>query len=157
MAYYCARRFDLAVEQCSKTLEMDENYAWARDWLGLSLVALSRTDEAIVELTRACAMSGRHPSSLSMLAIAYATAGRRTEALDVLSEMNELSGRRYVSALCRAHVYAALDDRDAAIAWLHKACDEYNILTLWVFSDPVYDRLQSDPRFMEVARRLRLP
>jgi serine/threonine protein kinase/tetratricopeptide (TPR) repeat protein len=155
--YYYARRFDLAVEQLRKTLEIDETYTWARDWLGQSYVAQGRTSEAIDELRRACSLSGNHPNSVAILAVAYAAAGRRDEALASLAELNDLSTRRYVSALNRAHVHAALDQPDETFAWLRKACDEYNVLTLWVLSDPLYDRLHSDPRFIDIARLLGLP
>jgi hypothetical protein len=50
-------------------------------------------------------------------------------------------------------VYAGLDEHDQALAWLSKAVGQRDV-ALFLQSDPVYDRLRSDPRFQALLRQV---
>jgi hypothetical protein len=54
-----------------------------------------------------------------------------------------------------AFAYAALGDKDQAFAWLDKAVERRD-LVIFLKYDPNSDRLQSDPRFDALIRRLGL-
>jgi hypothetical protein len=96
----------------------------------------------------------RDPLTTSQLGYAYALGGRRAEAHDLLAQLEKGSGGS-VRPLAVARVYAGLDDRDEAFAWLSKAIDQRDV-ALFLQADPVYDRLRSDPRFLSLLRRVNL-
>jgi hypothetical protein len=54
-------------------------------------------------------------------------------------------------------VYAGLDDKDQAFAWLDKAFEGRNHWLVWLNRDPRWDRLRTDPRFADLKSRVGLP
>jgi tetratricopeptide (TPR) repeat protein len=75
-----ARRYDEAVQQSKKTLEMDANFAVGHFELGQAFVQKQLYDGAIAELQRAIELSGHSGAFESNLAHVYGVLGRKEEA-----------------------------------------------------------------------------
>jgi hypothetical protein len=84
-----------------------------------------------------------------------ARAGRAKEARGWLREA-EGRGKGKTQPRTLALVHLALGERDAAIEWLKKACDQRPFGANYLKSDPVWDDLRPDPRFMALLARLKL-
>ena len=84
----------------------------------------------------------------------YVLVGKPDEARRVLAEMDRLAQTQYVSPYDRAVIYAALDDKDQAFAWLNKAYDDQSEWIGWLQADYRFDSLRGDPRFDELSRRV---
>jgi hypothetical protein len=68
-----------------------------------------------------------------------------------------MAGRKHVDAFSVALVYLGLGDRDRALDWLEKACDNHSgWLTQMAKNDPRLDGLRFEPRFREILRRMGL-
>jgi serine/threonine-protein kinase len=152
-----ARQYDRSIEQLRKTLEMDSNFLLAHHRLGLVYEQQRKYDEAIAEFKHVINLSAGKPLGIAALARAYALSGKRAEAQKGLVELQELSRQRYVSSVSIAQIYAALDDKDQAFAWLDKAEKENDANLARFKVDPRFDSLRSDPRFADLVRRLSLP
>jgi serine/threonine protein kinase len=150
---YFARKYDQAIEQYRKTLELDQNFFLPRTFLGLAYVQKSIYKEGIAELEKAVAISSSN-LSLALLGYGYAAAGRRLEAQKVLDQLNELSKQKYVPPFHRATICVGLGENDKAFEWLEKAYEDHFIVMTKVH--PVYDPLRSDPRFADLLRRMNL-
>jgi tetratricopeptide (TPR) repeat protein len=104
------------------------------------------------------AMAGYQPSPrmTASLARVYATSGRRAEARRLLKQALAHADGRRLAPYYVAQIYARLDEKDQAFAWLVRACEERDeqIVTLKV--DPKLDGLRSDPRFSELLRSIGL-
>jgi Tfp pilus assembly protein PilF len=74
-----ARRYDLAVEQLHKTLDLDSTFLLARLFLGEAYEHSGQLEHAVAEFERACALSGRRSVYLGALGRAYAVVGREPE------------------------------------------------------------------------------
>jgi tetratricopeptide (TPR) repeat protein len=83
--------------------------------------------------------------------------GRKDEARKLLAELKEQSKRRYVPPYWLAMIYAGLDEKDEAFAWLEKAYQERSFFLLWIKTDPMVDSLRSDSRFVDLVRRIGFP
>ena len=153
---YYRRQYDRAIEQCRKTLDMDPNFAPARYLLALILNQEGRYEEAIAELERVDALSRGHPLVLAALGQVYATSGRRAEARRALDQLQEMARQRFVSPYHVAHVYAGLGEKEEAFIWLEKAFAARAIAPSSLKSDPAFDRLRSDSRFMDLLGRMNL-
>src|SRR5215472_8159687 len=105
--FYLARRYDDAIEQEQKALEMDPNLAPARFYLGLAYEQKLKYPEAIQEFERAFALSG-NPEFLGALGHAYGVSGQRAEAKKILQKLNEQSRHVYVSSFSVALVHLGL-------------------------------------------------
>jgi TolB-like protein/Flp pilus assembly protein TadD len=154
---YRARQFDQAIEQCRKTLEMDPSFPQTHSLLGRAYLAKGMYREALAEMEKYLALSPRNPAALASLAYAHARSGERNQALRVLDELGSLSKQRHVPSYWFAIVYAGLDEKDRAFAWLEKAYAERDGSLPMLKVNPSWDPLRSDPRFADLVRRVGLP
>jgi serine/threonine protein kinase/Tfp pilus assembly protein PilF len=154
---YLARQFDQAIEQCHKTLEMDPNYAVAYALLGQIYASKGLYREALPDLDKFSALSRGSGTAVGLLGYTRGRLGERDEALRVLEELREVSKRTFVSAFFFALVYAGIEEKDQAFAWLGKACEERFNRLAYLKVEPLWDPLRSDPRFAELLQRVGIP
>ncbi len=156
MMYVINDDVESAVQEFKKVLELDPNFAPAHANLGLVYLRQRRYEEAIASCQRAVDLSSRASLHLSALGYAYAVAGKRAEALQILREMEERYAKGESVAQYLARVYAGLGDKDQAFAWLEKDFTNrsglLHTITWWQF----YDDLRSDPRYIDLVRRMNL-
>lgn len=151
---YFARRYDEAVDQLKQVLRMDANFGFAHWDLGQVYLEKEMYAQAIAELEKADALLGGFRARAD-LAYAYGRSGRTKEAQEQLEHFTKLSVRGQVSPATIALIYTGLGNKDQALRWLSKACDQrFGISRLKV--DPKWDSLRSDQRFQDLLRRIGL-
>jgi TolB-like protein/DNA-binding winged helix-turn-helix (wHTH) protein/Tfp pilus assembly protein PilF len=150
---YFARRYDEAIEQSRRNLEMDPTYAPAHTTAGFAYLGKQQYSESIAELETAVRLSGGEPGTLAVLGIAYSQAGRATDARKIVQQ---LTTAHYRPVLKVAWLYAALGDRNRAFAWAEKFYQARSpeFYTLKVL--PLLDPWRPDPRFQDLLRRVGL-
>ena len=151
-----AGQTDRSIEQTRKALELDPNFWWAYQVLGLAHERKKQYAEAIAALEKACAVDNS-PWNLGYLGAVYGIAGKHADARRVLGELKEISKRRHVSPYNMAVVYAGLDDKDQAFEWLDRAYEAHSIGMPLLKIETVLDNLRSDPRFKDLLKRMNLP
>jgi tetratricopeptide (TPR) repeat protein len=119
-------------------------------------VALNRYANAVIEMKRADAL-GTGPLYAYGLGYAYAMAGNRSEARAVIEGLKRSSSKSYVPAYYIASIYAALDEKNQAFAWLQRAYDERDPQISLLLLDQFIDPLRSDPRFDALVRQIGFP
>ncbi len=156
---YWARRYDQAVEQFRKTLDLDPNFAQGHLWLGHCYERRGMYGEAIAEFQKANGLFGENPRALGLLGHVYAISGRKREARKILADLKAVTGRRYVSPYDFAVIHLGFGEKDQALAWLEKAIEVEKLTGALVFIkvEPILDPLRSDPRFHNILRRVGLP
>jgi TolB-like protein/Tfp pilus assembly protein PilF len=145
---YFARRWDQAIEQYRKTLELEAGFALARQALAMALEQKGAHGEAIAEFQRAVELSGGSAGTIASLGHAYAKAGAKADALVQLARLADLARQRYVPAIYHALVYLGLGDQDSAAAWLTKAQAERSEYLIYYRLDPSFDSIRGDKRFV---------
>jgi serine/threonine protein kinase/Flp pilus assembly protein TadD len=151
---YQAGRYDDALKQCKKSLELDPEYPITLGILGLCDVQKSLFQEAIDTLQKAVAFSGNSTELLSYLAYAYVMAGNLEKAHEILRELDLLSKRVYVSKLYLASVQAALGYKDKAFESLELAYQERDGDLIHLRTDPRFSVLRSDPRYKNILNMI---
>jgi tetratricopeptide (TPR) repeat protein len=152
-----SRQYEKAIEQCSKTLELDPTFILAHVFLGQAHEQLGAFPDAIGAFEKAVELSQRHPVYLADLGHGLAVAGRRSDALSVPDELKAVSSQRYVAARAIAEVHIGLDNRDEALTWLEQALEQRNGWLLHIRENPRYDRLRGDARYAGLVRRMNFP
>jgi tetratricopeptide (TPR) repeat protein len=153
--YIHARRFDDAIEQCRKALEMDPHYSIANVWLGIACSQKSMHNEAIAALTKAREFLGDIPFAAAALAHSLAAAGRREQAAELLQKLGSSDQVNHVDPYHLAVVYAAFEEPDPVFECLEGAYREQSLwLTCWLKSDPRLDPVRADPRFSDLLQRI---
>ncbi len=153
---YLSREYDKAIEQYRRTIELDPNFLQARLWFGRPYLQKGMFEEAIAEVQQAVTLSGGSVISLAMLGHARAAAGEKKEALKILAELKARSEKQYVPAYWIAVVYNGLGDDEQVFAWLERAYRERSSWLVWMKSEPRFDRVRSDPRFVLLLKRMKL-
>jgi serine/threonine-protein kinase len=154
--YYNARRYDEAIAQSFKTLELDSSFTRALFWLGLSYEQTSRIPEAVRTLERLVTLAPL-PVYQAALGHAYAVAGRRADAERVLEELQAQGRSGYVASFDIATIHAGLGNRSELLDWLERAYEGRATYLPFVNVDPRFDAFRADPRFRELVRRMGLP
>jgi tetratricopeptide (TPR) repeat protein len=151
-----AGKYDQSIEHIRKALELDPNFWWSYQTLGLAYERKKQYPEAIAALEKA-RLVDVNTSSLGYLGNVYAAAGKKAEAQKVLAELQELSKTRYVSPYYVACLYAGLNDKDQAFEWLERAYQERSYNMPLLKFETVLDNLRSDLRFKLMLKRVNLP
>ncbi len=155
MLHY-AKRYDEAIAQAKRTLELDSTYDIGHAQLARTYLALSRCPETLAEFAKS--PLGRTRYEGSMFGYAYSVCGHREKALAALRDMEARKSKgEYVTAEATALVYLGLGERDRAFEWLNRAVDERDWSLYLLNVEPLFDRVRSDPRFAELVRRVGLP
>jgi TolB-like protein/DNA-binding winged helix-turn-helix (wHTH) protein/Tfp pilus assembly protein PilF len=154
-------RHEEAIARLRRFLELEPNARGVRKTLAHIYVRLDRHDEALKEYERAGSADG--------VERVRAFQGHPTDLRRILGKLHETAQRQYVSPLAFASVYATLGDRDQALAYLTLAADTKAIGLVDVvtaarfmpcFVSPTmgkeFDFLRSDPRFVQVRRRMKI-
>ena len=156
-ALYLARRYDEAVEQLLRTIELDPNYPVTYWILGLVRRETNCYELAIAEGEKAVNLSGGSPLMRGALAQSYGKAGRTTEALRALDDLTKLAKQKYAAPYFFAGIHLGLGEDDRAIDCLEKSFEEHSHWLIYLHIDPSMDSLRDNPRFQDLVRRVGLP
>jgi tetratricopeptide (TPR) repeat protein len=154
--FVSARQYDRAIEEGRKAVERNPNFPGAHRILADAYAAKKMTREAIAEYQAMAGLAGRTPWGLVGLTRAQALEGRRSEALRTIEEMKTLATSRYVSPAFIAMGFQILGDKDQALNWWAKACEDHSVDVRYLKVDPMNDNLRDDPRFADLLRKARL-
>lgn len=151
------RQYEAAIQQFTRTLEIDPNYVPVLLDLGTVYLRRGEYPKAIALFERARLLSGENGVVLSGLAQAYALSGKRAQALQILHRTQSASKPIFVSSWDMAFIYAALSEKQKAIASLAKAADDHVGWVVRLRIEPAFDNLRSEPQFEELVRRVGIP
>jgi len=116
-----------------------------------------RYADAIAHLEARMSRSPGDAIAKAHLGFAYAALGQRKEAQRVLSELQADAEQGRVSPYLVAIVYAGMDDRDRAFAWLDRSLDVRSRLLDGLNVNPVWAGMRAETRFDSLLRRIGLP
>jgi serine/threonine-protein kinase len=149
-----ARRYDEAIQQLQNVIKLEPDNSFAHVFLGYAYAAKGMYPQAIEEYHKNISIDGETTSTLCFLGYALAQSGKSTEAQAVLDKLKNT--KEYVSPAELAALYAGLGDKEGAIASLEKAYAAHDLQMQYLKVDPHYDSLRSDPRFVELSRKVGL-
>ena len=160
LTLYFARKYDEAIEQFKKTLEIDPTFVLAYAPLAGAYEQKKMNNDAIVALSTLTASlsyaSVSHPIPIAALGHAYALAGRTDDALSMLELVEEMSATQYVAPYWRGVLAVGLGRKPEALAWLEKAFEEHDGSMVFLKVDPVFDSIRAEPRFVRLLKKMRL-
>jgi serine/threonine-protein kinase len=152
-----ARRYDEAIVQYHKTLELDPNFPTAHLFLSRAYQAKGMYDQAIDEYVKSNALGLKAPMSASEVKKLYSRAGWPGVLQEGLREVLEMSKTEPFSPFVIAGFYAKLGQKDEAIEWLEKAYEQRDFRLMLISVSFDFDAMRSDPRFIELVKRVGLP
>jgi tetratricopeptide (TPR) repeat protein len=152
-------QYDATIEQLEKILEMEPDFLLALHSLSGAYYYKGMYEESVSMMKRVFTWSG-NTDVVEALERGYKASGFPGATRSAAEELVEQSENQYISAAQIALLYAFADEKDKAIQWLERAFEERepSLFGHGVFgSGIVHDRLQSDPRFQDIKRRMNFP
>jgi len=150
-----AGRFDEGMKRFQDVLNVDPNYPQAHLYLSEAYTLQGRYADAIAELKKAD-LPG-NPNFLWLLGRIYALEGRRREALEIVAQLENRSKQTYVDPGYIAYIYAALGEKELTLTYLQKAYEQHSVFMPGLKCERSYDPFRSDPRFVELVRKVGIP
>jgi len=151
-----AHKYDEGLALFQKTLDADPDFVLAHQYLAQAYEQMGRYPDAVAEIKKIKSWEDL-PEEQGLLGHVYAMQGKRKEALEIADWLLTHSAQRYVDPKYLARVYAVLGEKDLAMVWLEKLCEQHSSGVLALRHDSAYDSLRSDPRFQDLIRRVGLP
>ena len=156
LCYYYARDYERALEQYTKTLELDKRFSLTHNWMGLALVQMKRYDEAIAHFKQAVEYSGGNQGSYALLTYGLGMAGRKQEAAESLRMLEELAKTQYVSPIYFGVAYIGLGNFAKVREWAEKALEDRAALMIRLKVEPVADPVRGEPWFPPLLKKMGL-
>ncbi len=152
---YYDRRYDQALVELNKALEVDPSHVATYAWLGWTYEAMGKYEEALRCYLRAMELSGMPKDLSPYVAGCYALMGKKEEARKILNNLIEYSKVNYVPSVYIAWVFSDLGDKEQVFAWLEKAFRERDpFLLMFVKTLHMFDPVRSDPRFTALLKKI---
>src|ERR1700687_4301485 len=152
-----ARRYDEAIQQSLRALEIDPTFLLVHIYLAEPYVGKENYQTAISELRKDDDISKVNIWALSDLARTYALTSQKDKSQAILRDLlNGAKGREDVTIEV-AKIYAALGENDQAFAWLEKAYRNRAGGLILLNPVPDFQTLHHDPRFADLDQRMGLP
>jgi serine/threonine protein kinase/Tfp pilus assembly protein PilF len=147
---YFSRRYDEAVAQYKRLMQMNEENDPTYQWLIRTLEMQGKEAEAFEWLMKSPSMQKKDEATIQLFKTVYQTSGWA----GVLRERDKTSGEG--NFFRRAGWNARLGDKDKAFEYLEKAYQQRNPLLYLLQVEPPLDPLRDDPRFDELVKRVGL-
>ncbi len=113
-------------------------------------------DETLAELEKAKGERKNDSILICDTGMVYAAQGKRAEALQIIKELEEMSGASLSQAHFIAKIYATLNQKEQALAWLERGLAA-GAIGVFYKEEPVWDPIRSDPRFAALVEKMSVP
>jgi serine/threonine protein kinase len=155
--YYLSRRWELAAEQCNKTLEIDPHHFDSLWCLGATYGELGKHQEGMAILKKLHEFSGGIPLVYGSMGHSYARTGNTEEAHKMIRAVQESGRKVYASPICESWIYANLPGYEGrALDCLERAYSDRDFLIRYIQLSPALRPLYKHPRFHTIVRRMGL-
>jgi tetratricopeptide (TPR) repeat protein len=153
--HFLARQYDEAIAQNLKAIELEPGLDLAYAQLAAAYAAAGRSAEALAALEKApLADADDSALALAMASSVYASTGERDKARQALFRLEEIAKRRYVCPYEIGAAYVTLGDQNEAFRWLERGFQGRSACMPGTKRDPRFDPIRSDPRYLDLLRRI---
>ena len=154
--YYYSRDYDRAIKEFRKAHELHPNFTFTYLYIGFTYSQIDMHEEAIRSMQKVNTLS-ESPRNVAYLGYVNAVAGNNDKAFQMLDSLLKLSNENLVQhASSMAVLYIGLADNDQALHWLEMAYEHHEYDLNFIKIDPVFDPIRSNPRFIEILKKMGL-
>jgi len=153
-ALFFAGKYDDAADRLNKTLEIQPNFWVAHVMLARVYIQQKKYDVAIAEAEKARQFSNGHSEPISLAGFAKAKSGRTDEAMHDLETLKSMQAQGLAADYNTAMLYNGLGKTDEVFAALEKAFNAKDVRLILLRVDPKWDDLRTDPRFVDIIKRM---
>jgi eukaryotic-like serine/threonine-protein kinase len=150
------RRYDEAIQQCRRTLDMDRHFLPAHFDLAMAYAQVGRYDESLAEFEACLALGDTRSVFLAVYAHAAAAAGETIRSEGLVAQLRQRYGRGETSSYDLGLALTGLGHHEEGLDWLERAFEARAGLLVFLGVEPMFDAVRSHPRFVRLLERLGL-
>ena len=155
--FVLARRNDLANERAKALIEVAPDWVWSHFAMAQVYESRGQMEEAAKEYLKCDELFGADSRKIVLLRRAMANSGAQGYWRQTLENYKESAKSGYVPPVLVAEACVRVGDKNCAFGWLEKGFQERDDLMINLKVEPVFYGLQSDPRFLDLIRRVGIP
>ena len=152
---FFAKDYDNALDRLQKTIDLDASFWLSHIFISRVYTEKGMHSEAVEEAKKAGELS-RNSQSQAYRAYALAKWGKLSEAREVLNELLKLSTETYVPPYNIAVAYNAVGETQKALDYLEKGFSDRDVRMVFLKVEPQWDSLRSEPRFVDLIKRMKI-
>jgi serine/threonine-protein kinase len=153
---YRARRYDEAIEQTRRAIDMNPNSPVFYPWMISAYEIKGDEQAAFAACLKQAEARGAGADEIARIRAAFAADGLKGYWRIELDRLLEQEKSRYVGQLNIAILYARLGEKEQALARLQRAIEDRNLYVTALNVEPLWDSYRADPRFVALAWRVGL-
>jgi len=153
---YFSRQFPSAIEEFQSILSMEPGYARA-NLVIYAYTESGRFSDAMAHVNTQKQLGGMWTQSAQ--AYVYGRSGDQTRAREILRNLERLDAGNHrfpIFSSTIAPAYAGAGEKQKALDWLDRLCEQHYTVSTTLKVDPALDSLRDEPRFQELLRKIHL-
>ncbi len=154
--HYLERRFDDALREIGKVLELEPGFMVGQDMRADILVEKAQYGEAIAIYEKEVEMERTDAGALASLVRALVLNGDRAQSARAVDKFRKLAGERPVNPSSAAIVEIALGNPEKAIAALQDGYRQRYWPMIFLGTSPLWDSLRARPEFQNLLKQMNL-
>jgi TolB-like protein len=153
---YLARKPERMIEEGRQVISLAPEHFLGHWAFGMGLGGNGEWSAAVASLEKANELSGGMPFTMGFLALGYGRAGRGRDARKILKQANELAAVGYLPPSVFVFGYAGLDLWDDVLKALDRAIEARDPFVMAIKTYDFLDPVRSDPRYLDLLRKMNL-
>lgn len=149
--------YDRALEQLQKASEFDPNFVFTNLVLARTYCRKRMYEEGLATCQRVVSLCGSSPLSQALSSVVLAMAGKTHEAHEILSQLKGNQDLDSWSLILLAEACTIMGEKAAAFEFLEIAYQQRGSWLIFLGVMPTFRNLRTDPRYIDLLRRMRLP
>jgi serine/threonine-protein kinase len=149
-----SRRYEEAIEQCKRTIALDDKFAPAYFDLAVSYMTIGDLDNAIAAIERMHELDQNPLRHNMMMAFVHAEKGEKAVALEWKERFMALAGQMHVPPTLFALLEGRFGNLDEAMEILEQAIENHDSTLVYLQCESSWDPIRSHPRYPKVLAKL---
>jgi len=152
--WHFSRRYDEAIEQCKRTIALDNDFAPAYFDLAVSCMAVGDLDGSTAAIERMHELDQNPLRHTMMMAFVHAAKGEDAAASEWKERFMTLSNQMHVPPTLFALLEGQLGNVDHAVEILERAIDDHDSTLVYLQCESAWDSIRSHPRYPQLLAKL---
>jgi tetratricopeptide (TPR) repeat protein len=149
-----SRRYSEAIEQCQRTIELDNNFAPAYFDLAVSYMTTGNIESSLAAIQKMHELDQNPVRYTMMMSFVHAAKGDTGSALEWKDRFTNLAGEMHVPNTLFAMLEGQLGNLDCAVEIIEQAIEHHDSTLVYLQCESAWDPIRSHPRYPQLLAKL---